>query len=150
LLRDGKTVVADCGQSVCFWDWTTGKQLRRLEGLFPKGSCLEKFAVSPDGKMLATRGEYWDLTVDPPRCLQREKLKFRCYDVTFSVDSKIVAWACVTDKGQGSSICLVDAATGKVIKMLKDVNSSHMAFSHDSKMLAIGSGDLGGLGGRGK
>ena len=136
-LPDGKTLVSLNSNSLYFWEWVAGKELRRLDGVH--GGSI---AVSPDGKMLAVGGEYWDLTATPPRRLEREKEPTLTPSggVAFSPDSKTVAWAGQVKKGKldHKVVYLMDASTGGVKRTLEDVDGSQLAFSTDGKTLAAG------------
>ncbi len=51
--RDGKQIVYNSGDAVCFFDPASGKELHRVE---VQGHEFKDFAISPDGKYLATLG----------------------------------------------------------------------------------------------
>jgi len=147
-LSNGKTLITMQEDAVYFWEVATGKKLRRLKTI---GSISSSIAISPDNKVLAAGGKYWDLTSDPPRQMKRQGVPLSHCRVAYSPDGRTVAWACgvrtdneqqkIAGDPQSCDIYLVDASTGKVKRTLKDekcLGGWRLAFSPDSKTLAAG------------
>jgi len=107
-----------------------------------------KFAVSPDGKLLYTRGEYrndyvsyiWHL--DSGRNKEIKELRNESFidDVTFSPDGKLLAVA-LGGGGLDNQVMLFDSQSGSLSATI-DITTSGFAtsiqFSHDGKFLITG------------
>jgi WD40 repeat protein len=135
---DGKTLITGTrDRKVRIWDAATGKLLRTVA---EQEGVTRRFALSPDGRTLATAGKVgeavrlWDTATGTGiRALQGEKVA----DLAFSPDGKKLAG------GNAKAIRVWDVSTGKVLLDLK----GHMdwvltvAFSPDGKALVSGGVD---------
>ena len=135
---DGKTLVsAGTDRTVRWWDFATGKEVRRLKGRFEAG----RIALSPDGKRLATAAahdkEYfgvcvWDATSG--------KLLYRVAEghnrwpivVAFSPDGTRLA-----SGGEEGDILIRETETGKLRQRLKSDSGGGrgLGFSPDGRLL---------------
>lgn len=102
------------------------------------GGLLITPAVSPDGKLLATHGSMgvrlWSRSTG--------KLLWSAREMTgrlvFSPDSKLLAAIKIDER----SVCLLDSATGRLIRRIPAPTKDHfLAFSPDGKLAVTGSDD---------
>jgi WD40 repeat protein len=137
--RDGKYLATSAGDTVRWWDVTTGKQVREFRG-HPYG--VECLAISPDGKVLASGSNdgtfrLWDVATGLEICcVQGHVLDIR--SIAFSPNGKTLATA-----GRDARIRLWDAGTRKKTQELEGHTSRifSVAFSPDGKLLASGGED---------
>jgi len=128
------------GGSVILWDVSTGERYAEVqdETIF-----FDRFAVSPDGKILAgaTHDGYLFLRELPSG---RELCKFprvggppwdNHYDPTFSPDSRLLATSLVNH--HSSTLYFWDVASGKLRHEIKD-RGGRVAFNPDCKSLVCG------------
>lgn len=126
------------------FDVSTGNETGAAIG-YPDTEVMREMAVSPDGKWLAmVRGENAALhLIDLASGKERPTtLSTELGMPTFSPDSKLLAIVIVGSEKAKHSIEVLDIATGQVKAKLTDWSSSvyTMAFSPDSRVLAIGGG----------
>jgi WD40 repeat protein len=150
LSPDGKTLVAQDGQSLVFWEVQTGKELKKL----PTGNqtWVSYIYFSPDGKTLAvhsnpTTVSLWDWAEGKERVLNMpaQQNGFVGIDSThhgyFSRDGKIFGCG----GGIQHPIILWDVATGNEIRRF-DCAPTISAFSPDNKFVAAACMKPGGGG----
>jgi WD40 repeat protein len=149
LSPDGKTLVAQEGQELIFWEIATGKELKKL----PIGNqnALSYLYFSPDGKTLAVGGNpifkvsLWDWGEGKQRVISVpiQLQGFNGFDSSnhghFSHDGKIFA----TGGGHVHPLILWDAATGREIRRI-ECTPTISVFSPDDKLLAVASSKAGG------
>lgn len=139
---DGKLVAAGATDHVIYlWDTTTGKEVGQLKGTgwYPWG-----LAFSHDGNVLFSTG--WDGVVRRWDIATRKQLPLpqnavRCSAVVAaSPDGRTLA-----HEDDAGAVHLVDAKTGREQKQLSTENgsASRLAFSRDSRFLAVGGSDAG-------
>jgi RNA polymerase sigma factor (sigma-70 family) len=138
------TVAMDDDGAVRTWDTRSGKPGAVLRGQRGEITCL---GYSPDGKMLAVAGgdrfkagelRLWDVAHNiefmPITGIER-----RVWGLAIAPDSTSVTVA----SGDGT-VSIIDPATGKVQRSLPHPAYAHgLAYSPDSKRLAVGYGDKG-------
>jgi WD40 repeat protein len=132
---DGAIIACLCSPGIQLWDARTGAKLRTLE----EPGRIYSLAFSPDGDNLAVGVDYgiriWD--VGAARILRTLRGHAKSVvAVTYSPNGQILA-----SRDNEQTIKLRDAATGKEIGAINvNVNQVFVsiAFSHDSRSLAIG------------
>ena len=131
---DDKTIAVTAADArVQLWDTATGKLIKRFGPGFESA-----VSYSPDGKYLASSGEYAVFLWDP--IAGREVWQFKipdrrpCNQIKFTRDGRFLA-AC------NGNVWLLDARTGKQVREwnLHDVYAESVALSPDSAILAMGS-----------
>jgi WD40 repeat protein len=124
--------------SLCLWDWSKGKEIRRFDCSFP-------FALSPDGKMLAGR-------VNDSLCLfeMATGRQLRVLDpnhgyaeIAFTPDGRclVAPLAPKGSKGDAGGYSLWEIATGRERLPLEDQSFSAYnapAVSPDGRLFAVG------------
>jgi RNA polymerase sigma factor (sigma-70 family) len=129
---DGKTVVSGSNNTVRVWDVAIGKERARHDA--HRGP-LMSLAVSPDGKVLTSRGEddtvrQWDMGTG--KLLRQLQLKPGAGASAFSADGRTVAFTMPDDH-----VLLWDIETDKERRALdSEVSAGDLAFSADGTMLA--------------
>jgi WD40 repeat protein len=152
---DGKTVASAGSEGIIrLWEAATGRPRALLR--HGVGTTLYTLAFSPDSKTLAAAGHdsngrlegpskviLWDLAKGKERySFVVDGGTYGIHCVAFSPDGKLLAAA-----SSSGNIHLRRAATGKVIRRLpaQGTNFMRIAFSPDSKTLAVGGDGLVGL-----
>lgn len=137
-LHDGKALVtATRDGTVRLWDTASGK----CRAMLPSLGLIYGIAVSPDGKTIAQAGGHKEVTLwDIDTGKERFSFSYdhRLYKVDFSPDGKVIAAA--TD----GAVILLDATTGKLLKLLKVASDGPVfgvKFSPDGKTIAATSYD---------
>lgn len=139
---DGKRVIAGMGDDpLSVFDARTGRKLREV-GKSNSGRSITEFAVSPDGKWVASCGRdvvLWEIETGR---LVRELHCGDSHAVAFSADGKVLAAAGWAGRGN-TAITLVELATGKHLGKwtfkegeLGPADLHPLAFSPDGKYLA--------------
>jgi WD40 repeat protein len=138
---DGKLLAAGAGYPGCiiFWDATTGKEIRRIEG----EHVGDAITFSPDGKILASVRNWkngqaggvvylWEVATGKLwGRLQGDKNLTRC--VAFSPDGKLLA-----AHSQFGTVRVWELAAGKELLQIPTNSAGHtIAFSPDGKLLAF-------------
>jgi RNA polymerase sigma factor (sigma-70 family) len=142
---DGKWLVADCQQAVCFFDPTTGQQLRRfpvepVENELKQQSRIVDLALSPDNKHLAASCpdgaiHVWDLATGERVLRLRDGHERGARTVRFSPGGDTLV--CLGFVGRDRWLCHWDMATGRLRKDLRLAFSRLGAvLSEDGKVLA--------------
>ncbi|MBI3407914.1 MAG: SEL1-like repeat protein [Planctomycetes bacterium] len=139
--RDGKTfVTAEHSGALCLWDAATGKELRQLRGSWYGVLSL---AFCPDGKTLVTGDSHgtvsvWDIATGEVR-RQFSGSSAGIYSIAVSEDGKRLA-----SGNADSSVHLWDPASGELVCKLrepvKEYSAFGVAFSPDSRIVAVGAG----------
>ncbi len=135
---DGRLLVAAGGSfdpTIYVWNARAGKVVCRLTG---HTEYIEGVAISPDNRTVASvsRGEtarLWDLETGRERRRLPAVGPLRC--VAFSPDGRTLA---AGGGGEGESVILFDAATGRVKGRLRSETPgiSSLAFARDGRTLA--------------
>ena len=138
---DGKQLIAGTNGPLAVFDAMTGRKLREVGKSTPRSGVTE-FAVSPDGKWIASCGFdvlLWE--IESGR-LVRELPCGNSHAVAFSADSKVLAAAGRSGRDE-SAITLVELATGKQLgkwtfkeRELAPAHLRPLSFSPDGKYLA--------------
>jgi hypothetical protein len=111
--------------------------VRRLK---PSSFYIIQVCLSPDGKLLASNGDLWEVSTG--KLLGRFKEDFSTDAMAFAPDSRTVAMATRDgDAGKGGTIRLWDATTCKEIKRFGKQPVHAIAYSSDGKTMAAGGGD---------
>ena len=145
---DGKVLAGADRKSITLWEVATGRELWTQDAV---SSWIGALAFSPDGKTLASgsaadknmqagRLVLWDAATG--RALRTIESPKNPNSVAFSPDGKLIAGGDL-----GSTVILWDVATGKLLRTLEDGENGveSLAFSPDSRMLAIGGHQVIGL-----
>jgi RNA polymerase sigma factor (sigma-70 family) len=145
---DGKSLAvagADC--VVSLFDSSSGKELRRLvghqAGKDPHFRGVYQASFSPDGRTLLTQGSDEKVRVwDTRSGKELRQIDSRKWDMwKLSADGKFLA---VKKGGEEKTLRMLDAATGKEVRQLNhSAEAGIMAFSPDSKTLAVACGTVG-------
>lgn len=143
---DGKQVIGVIGSDINIWNFSSGKELKKLTG---HTEWVRSIAFSPDGKLLASGGDdnaiiIWDFASD------RELRRFRGYSkkvnqVAFTPDGGSLAYSGeYQSSGVGTQIRLIDVTTGIDIHNFKGPGDCvhSFAISPNGKWIA-GSFDIG-------
>jgi RNA polymerase sigma factor (sigma-70 family) len=133
---DGKTLLSgsEVDGKVHVWDVATGKEQQQLDS---HQWILRSMALSPDGKTVAAGTVYstirlWNLATgrelfpDPPGHNSPVNA------VAYSPDSKLLVSA-----GENRQAWLWDAATDKPVRQIRVASAQRVAFSPDSRRLAL-------------
>jgi WD40 repeat protein len=120
------------------WDVSGGRELRTIG---PHPGAVESLAFSGDGRLASAESDgsvrVWDPSTGERLATIRAHAN-RVRDVVFSPDGKWLA-TCngASGRGQGE-VCLWDARTGREVVRWAPLPTSlnHLAFSHDSRLLA--------------
>jgi WD40 repeat protein len=126
--KDGKLLAsASKDKTARIWDAATGKELHR----FQEPEEVEDVALSPDGKLLATKTHktirLWDVA-SGKEVHRFEYSSPEHRSVAFSPDGKVL----------GSDGVLWDAATGKQVRQCEGESAGVMTFSPDGETIATG------------
>jgi WD40 repeat protein len=133
-LPGGKALASKGDAVLKLWEVPTGKQLRDFP-LQPEGHVIQGFALSPDGKTLATGDATFVRLIDVAEGREVRRLKGSDVfsSVAFSPDGRLLA-----SGYKGGSMALWEVASGKQIGSLRGhrhrVHS--LSFSPDGKLLA--------------
>ena len=158
LSQDGKTLAAGAeDNTIKLWDVASGEELRTLSTHHPDDSSSHgvlDMVFSPDGKMLVSVFEsfsdstsnfifYMDLWDTASGKHMRTWNNYWLWGVSFSPDSKTLAWGTSNVYWKDNNVILSDAASGRVVHTLSGHESrvNSVAFSPDGKTLASGSDD---------
>ena len=158
LSQDGKTLAAGAeDNTIKLWDVASGQELRTLSTYHPDDSNSHgvlDMVFSPDGKMLVSVFEsfsdstsnfifYMDLWDTASGKHMRTWNNYWLWGVSFSPDSKTLAWGTSNVYWKDNNVILSDAASGRVVHTLSGHESrvNSVAFSPDGKTLASGSDD---------
>jgi RNA polymerase sigma factor (sigma-70 family) len=130
---DSKTLAALGGNTVHVWDVERGQVLHERRGVF----CWGGFALTSDGKMLATESEdhkihVWELATGKERFEFAGLLRGETRSMAFSPDGKQLVLA-----GQDAKVRCVAVENGKEVQSFDTVgsNNSAVAISPDGKLL---------------
>ena len=136
---DGRSIVTSTGLTATLWDVETGRVLRKLDVIGEYG--VTSFAISPDGRMIATGSDHkgtvriWD-TATERELKVLEGPGSRVFRTAFSPDARFLATASADGIAR-----LWDVETGRLLKKL-EVARDHpdevtdIAFSPDGRFLA--------------
>ena len=142
---DGDIVaVGRADGTVDFWDRTAGRLLTSLPT--GQGGGEIRVAWSPTAPVLATAAPdlsvvLWDVS-DLRRPTVKARVQVGEYPggsfSTFSPDGRIIA--AVNSSFTGATLTFIDAADGRVLRQIRQDNIGDVAFSADSRTLAVGGG----------
>jgi RNA polymerase sigma factor (sigma-70 family) len=132
-------------RTFCVWDVATGKDISQMRCKKKSGG-FGAVAFSPDGKMLAARGDgataanvihLWEVATGKETRRLTGGHQWHVDRVAFSPDGKTLA------SGGPDKVCLWEVATGKLVHQLKvkdnrDPCSHQIAFSPDGKTVVGG------------
>jgi WD40 repeat protein len=151
-VKDKRLIHYDCSGGVRVWDVETGKPRRELQPA--SGGAIISTQLSPDGARLLTSeyltGDYEPEQLKPLRTLWDTQTGQRCralpqnvvtaLTAAFSPDSQTLLASAANDKGEATSLLLLDAASGKVRHSIpieqKHRHASSHTFSPDGKRVA--------------
>jgi WD40 repeat protein len=169
---DGRLVASLVGNGVngpggpqvalTLWEVDTGKEVRQI--LLPAGAAITSFAFSPDGRTLATedgdrtvtlweiatckeRGRLGQGAVAQVQAGQGQVMFFGAFGRSGIGTAPIIAFApdgrCLACRGAGSSVRMLDVATGKETGSATGHEGSltAVAFAADGRTLITGSSD---------
>lgn len=140
LSPDFKTlVVISRDNSVLLLDAQTGQVIKNLQRGIYSSLPLSSMLFSPDSKLLALRDELGKVTLWNVESRQILHTLFSTGRILFSPDGRLLVSEGVDEN---HSITLWDVASGQIIQRLSEsgYTTSSMAFSPDSKLLAVGGG----------
>jgi WD40 repeat protein len=132
------------GGNIYLWDARSGQEVRKLKG---RDRGAESVAFSPDGKTLVAAGSgwpglaFWEVSSGRPFYpLAREDNPEWSFAAAFSPNGKVLA---ATSYGRPHAALLFDMASGKLLRRIPMPDYTQaVAFSRDSRLLAIGSGNV--------
>ncbi|MBD2362737.1 trypsin-like peptidase domain-containing protein [Anabaena minutissima FACHB-250] len=130
---DGRTLVSGSGDNtIKIWNLATGQVIRTLNG---HSIGVSSVAISPDSKTLVSSSEdttikIWNMATG--KLIRTLNNPQRVVQAAISPDGKTLA-SCELE----SNVKIWNLATGKVIHALTARNCSRLAFSPDSKTLAL-------------
>jgi WD40 repeat protein len=135
---DGATLITN-GEGIVFWDVATGVERGAIEP--GEGISVRRFALSPDGKTVASTGDYsrdvrlWDIASRKQRMLLSGH-EGAVDALAFSPDGLLLA-----SGGSDATIVIWDVASGRKRTVLTRHNDpvESVAFSPDGKSLVSGS-----------
>ncbi|HKP87581.1 MAG TPA: protein kinase [Blastocatellia bacterium] len=148
-LPDGERVISSGFQDpLRLWDIGRGEVLRTFASTNPDMPGNNGFAVSPDGRWLATSNGVYDVSDGRVVCYLPDKFKnddpdddflsqsSQIYGVAFSQDGRLLAYSTALS----NSIGLLDTTSWEIIARAQEPGSSFISlrFSPDGELLATG------------
>ncbi|HEV3204810.1 MAG TPA: hypothetical protein VGY77_10520, partial [Gemmataceae bacterium] len=138
---DGKLLATGAGgqQPLCFWDVTTGKEVRRIDdqpicsAFSPDGKLLA-LASQPEGEGNGTALHIWEVATGKLVLKVPPLGKKYCWGIDFSPDGNTIA---LTDL---ETIYLVDSRTGRQLRRMHG-QARTVLFSRDGRWLAGNAGN---------
>jgi len=129
--------------SVTLLDAESGRVLKNLEKAGYSSTSPASVIFSPDGRLFALRDQLGKVTLWDVESGKVLRTLFSTGKILFSPDGRLLVSEGVDE---GHTITLWDVARGQVLKTLPEsgYNVASLAFSPDSKLLAVG-GEAGGI-----